>query len=171
MLLLPLLISASSSSSSAAITAGPRVPRPHHLLRDLPHPRLKVPREGGRMRPVDLRRGASVREALCRVVVHWSVFGWVVEAGSFNLHRSSTTRRCALSANLRIPSLLPVSSLIPLCRLKNEATLTNQALAKLNCKRRILLSGTPMQVRVRPFFATSGITHCDLAVSCGSEKA
>ncbi|KAD2806103.1 hypothetical protein E3N88_39480 [Mikania micrantha] len=32
-------------------------------------------------------------------------------------------------------------------RLKNDQTLTNRALAALPCKRRILLSGTPMQVR------------------------
>nr|GMD63545.1 protein CHROMATIN REMODELING 25 [Ipomoea batatas] len=33
-------------------------------------------------------------------------------------------------------------------RLKNDQTLTNRALASLSCKRRILLSGTPMQVRI-----------------------
>lgn len=31
-------------------------------------------------------------------------------------------------------------------RLKNDKTLTNQALACLACRRRVLLSGTPMQV-------------------------
>lgn len=30
-------------------------------------------------------------------------------------------------------------------RLKNDATLTNRALDSLPCKRRVLLSGTPMQ--------------------------
>jgi DNA repair and recombination RAD54-like protein len=30
-------------------------------------------------------------------------------------------------------------------RLKNDATLTNKALAGLHCRRRVLLSGTPMQ--------------------------
>ena len=31
-------------------------------------------------------------------------------------------------------------------RLKNDATLTNQCLSQLHCRRRVLLSGTPMQV-------------------------
>ena len=30
-------------------------------------------------------------------------------------------------------------------RLKNDATLTNKALSALACRRRVLLSGTPMQ--------------------------
>jgi SNF2 family DNA or RNA helicase len=38
-------------------------------------------------------------------------------------------------------------------RLKNEATLTTQALGKLKCLRRILLSGTPMQNDLDEFFA------------------
>ena len=38
-------------------------------------------------------------------------------------------------------------------RLKNEATLTNQALGKLKCLRRVLLSGTPMQNDLDEFFA------------------
>ena len=38
-------------------------------------------------------------------------------------------------------------------RLKNDATLTAQALDKLQCKRRILLSGTPMQNDLEEFYA------------------
>ncbi|KAG2497992.1 hypothetical protein HYH03_004251 [Edaphochlamys debaryana] len=38
-------------------------------------------------------------------------------------------------------------------RLKNDATLTNRALGNLPCKRRVLLSGTPMQNHLDEFFA------------------
>ncbi|KAJ4817595.1 DNA repair and recombination protein RAD54-like [Rhynchospora pubera] len=38
-------------------------------------------------------------------------------------------------------------------RLKNDQTLTNKALAALPCKRRILLSGTPMQNDLEEFFS------------------
>ncbi|KXZ56498.1 hypothetical protein GPECTOR_1g446 [Gonium pectorale] len=38
-------------------------------------------------------------------------------------------------------------------RLKNDATLTNRALDTLQCKRRVLLSGTPMQNHLDEFFA------------------
>eukprot|EP00775_Hariotina_reticulata_P012633 gene12633-12762_t len=38
-------------------------------------------------------------------------------------------------------------------RLKNDATLTNRALDSLPCRRRILLSGTPMQNHLDEFFA------------------
>ncbi|GFR41308.1 hypothetical protein Agub_g1986, partial [Astrephomene gubernaculifera] len=38
-------------------------------------------------------------------------------------------------------------------RLKNDATLTNRALDNLPCKRRVLLSGTPMQNHLDEFFA------------------
>eukprot|EP00873_Tetraselmis_striata_P027428 jgi/Tetstr1/447692/TSEL_035049.t1 len=38
-------------------------------------------------------------------------------------------------------------------RLKNDATLTNQALDSLACKRRVLLSGTPLQNHLDEFYA------------------
>ncbi|KAL6760316.1 SNF2 family N-terminal domain-containing protein [Haematococcus lacustris] len=38
-------------------------------------------------------------------------------------------------------------------RLKNDATLTNRALGSLPCKRRVLLSGTPMQNHLDEFYA------------------
>ena len=38
-------------------------------------------------------------------------------------------------------------------RLKNGQTLTNQALASLACRRRVLLSGTPMQNQLQEFYA------------------
>ncbi|MEW5303086.1 MAG: hypothetical protein WDW36_005813 [Sanguina aurantia] len=38
-------------------------------------------------------------------------------------------------------------------RLKNDATLTNKALSSLQCKRRVLLSGTPMQNHLDEFYA------------------
>lgn len=38
-------------------------------------------------------------------------------------------------------------------RLKNDQTLTNKALASLKCKRRVLLSGTPMQNQLQEFYA------------------
>ena len=44
-------------------------------------------------------------------------------------------------------------------RLKNEATLTNQALGKLKCLRRVLLSGTPMQNDLDEFFAMVDFTN------------
>jgi DNA repair and recombination RAD54-like protein len=44
-------------------------------------------------------------------------------------------------------------------RLKNEATLTNQALASLPCRRRILLSGTPMQNDLEEFYAMVDFTN------------
>lgn len=44
-------------------------------------------------------------------------------------------------------------------RLKNGQTLTNQALATLSCKRRILLSGTPMQNDLEEFFAMVNFTN------------
>ncbi|WOK93990.1 DNA repair and recombination protein RAD54 isoform X1 [Canna indica] len=44
-------------------------------------------------------------------------------------------------------------------RLKNDQTLTNRALAALPCKRRILLSGTPMQNDLEEFFAMVNFTN------------
>ncbi|KAK9176794.1 hypothetical protein WN944_028813 [Citrus x changshan-huyou] len=44
-------------------------------------------------------------------------------------------------------------------RLKNDQTLTNRALAALSCKRRILLSGTPMQNDLEEFFAMVNFTN------------
>ena len=38
-------------------------------------------------------------------------------------------------------------------RLKNDQTLTNKALASMDCKRRVLLSGTPMQNQLQEFYA------------------
>ncbi|KAI3777664.1 hypothetical protein L1987_47465 [Smallanthus sonchifolius] len=44
-------------------------------------------------------------------------------------------------------------------RLKNDQTLTNRALAALSCKRRILLSGTPMQNHLEEFYAMVNFTN------------
>ncbi|PSS26102.1 Protein CHROMATIN REMODELING like [Actinidia chinensis var. chinensis] len=44
-------------------------------------------------------------------------------------------------------------------RLKNNQTLTNRALAALSCKRRILLSGTPMQNDLEEFYAMVNFTN------------
>ncbi|WVZ22366.1 hypothetical protein V8G54_000910 [Vigna mungo] len=44
-------------------------------------------------------------------------------------------------------------------RLKNDQTITNRALAALPCKRRILLSGTPLQNDLEEFFAMVNFTN------------
>ncbi|XP_078157888.1 DNA repair/recombination protein [Carex rostrata] len=44
-------------------------------------------------------------------------------------------------------------------RLKNDQTLTNKALAALPCKRRILLSGTPMQNDLEEFYSMVNFTN------------
>ncbi|TYK13976.1 protein CHROMATIN REMODELING 25 isoform X1 [Cucumis melo var. makuwa] len=44
-------------------------------------------------------------------------------------------------------------------RLKNDQTLTNRALAALSCRRRVLLSGTPMQNDLEEFFAMVNFTN------------
>eukprot|EP00899_Mesostigma_viride_P007949 jgi/Mesvir1/17155/Mv07580-RA.1 len=44
-------------------------------------------------------------------------------------------------------------------RLKNEATLTTQALSMLSCRRRVLLSGTPMQNDLDEFYAMVSFTN------------
>jgi DNA repair and recombination RAD54-like protein len=44
-------------------------------------------------------------------------------------------------------------------RLKNERTLTNQALNSLTCRRRVLLSGTPMQNDLEEFYAMVDFTN------------
>ncbi|XP_055834255.1 protein CHROMATIN REMODELING 25 isoform X2 [Solanum dulcamara] len=44
-------------------------------------------------------------------------------------------------------------------RLKNDQTLTNRALASLACKRRVLLSGTPMQNDLEEFYAMVNFTN------------
>ncbi|GER56642.1 DNA repair and recombination protein RAD54 [Striga asiatica] len=44
-------------------------------------------------------------------------------------------------------------------RLKNDQTLTNRALAALSCKRRILLSGTPMQNDLEEFYSMVNFTN------------
>lgn len=44
-------------------------------------------------------------------------------------------------------------------RLKNDQTLTNRALASLSCKRRVLLSGTPMQNDLEEFYAMVNFTN------------
>ena len=40
-------------------------------------------------------------------------------------------------------------------RLKNDATLTNRALDSLACRRRVLLSGTPLQNRLDEFYGAA----------------
>ncbi|KAI9127982.1 hypothetical protein K1719_000975 [Acacia pycnantha] len=44
-------------------------------------------------------------------------------------------------------------------RLKNDQTITNRALATLSCKRRVLLSGTPLQNDLAEFFAMVNFTN------------
>ncbi|XP_054787444.1 protein CHROMATIN REMODELING 25 [Prosopis cineraria] len=44
-------------------------------------------------------------------------------------------------------------------RLKNDQTITNRALAALSCKRRVLLSGTPLQNDLEEFFAMVNFTN------------
>ncbi|XP_058778584.1 protein CHROMATIN REMODELING 25-like [Vicia villosa] len=44
-------------------------------------------------------------------------------------------------------------------RLKNDQTITNRALAALPCKRRVLLSGTPLQNDLEEFFAMVNFTN------------
>ncbi|GAA0159567.1 damaged DNA-binding protein [Lithospermum erythrorhizon] len=44
-------------------------------------------------------------------------------------------------------------------RLKNDQTLTNRALAALTCRRRILLSGTPMQNDLEEFYSMVNFTN------------
>ncbi|GAV66346.1 SNF2_N domain-containing protein/Helicase_C domain-containing protein [Cephalotus follicularis] len=44
-------------------------------------------------------------------------------------------------------------------RLKNDQTITNRALAALSCRRRILLSGTPMQNDLEEFFSMVNFTN------------
>lgn len=44
-------------------------------------------------------------------------------------------------------------------RLKNDKTLTNQALAQVQCNRRILLSGTPIQNDLEEFYAMVNFTN------------
>ncbi|CAJ1924287.1 unnamed protein product [Sphenostylis stenocarpa] len=69
-------------------------------------------------------------------------------------------------------------------RLKNDQTITNRALAALPCKRRILLSGTPLQNDLEEFFAMvnftnpgilGGIAHFrryyEAPIICGREPA
>ena len=47
-------------------------------------------------------------------------------------------------------------------RLKNDQTLTNRALASLACRRRVLLSGTPMQNQLQEFY--SMVNFCNPGV-------
>ncbi|CAK9143929.1 unnamed protein product [Ilex paraguariensis] len=67
-------------------------------------------------------------------------------------------------------------------RLKNDQTLTNRALAAVSCKRRILLSGTPMQNDLEEFYAMVNFTnpgilgdaanfrrHYETPIICGRE--
>lgn len=69
-------------------------------------------------------------------------------------------------------------------RLKNDQTITNKALAALPCKRRVLLSGTPLQNDLEEFFAMvnftnpgilGGIAHFrryfEAPIICGREPA
>ena len=44
-------------------------------------------------------------------------------------------------------------------RLKNAETATNQALAQLDCRRRILLTGTPLQNDLDEFYAMVDFTN------------
>ena len=44
-------------------------------------------------------------------------------------------------------------------RLKNAETATNQTLAKLICRRRLLLSGTPLQNDLNEFYAMVDFTN------------
>jgi SNF2 family DNA or RNA helicase len=48
-------------------------------------------------------------------------------------------------------------------RLKNEVSATRTALSRIPCRRRVLLTGTPMQNDLVEFFSVSG--HFRLAIS------
>ena len=50
-------------------------------------------------------------------------------------------------------------------RLKNDQTKTNVALSNLPCKRRVLLSGTPMQNDLEEFFSMVDFTNPGLSLS------
>lgn len=52
-------------------------------------------------------------------------------------------------------------------RLKNDATLTNKALSALPCKRRVLLSGTPMQNHLDEFFSMADF--CNPVRACARQ--
>ena len=60
--------------------------------------------------------------------------------------RSSDRTRVPMHQRLYSRNLLSPLQTLNGHRLKNDATLTNKALAGLACRRRVLLSGTPMQV-------------------------
>ncbi len=47
-------------------------------------------------------------------------------------------------------------------RLKNDQTLTNKALGSMHCKRRILLSGTPLQNQLQEFYSMVNFCNPDL---------
>ncbi|KAH9603099.1 hypothetical protein KSS87_010374, partial [Heliosperma pusillum] len=52
-------------------------------------------------------------------------------------------------------------------RLKNDQTITNKALASLECKRRVLLSGTPMQNDLEEFYAMVNFTNPGILGNAG----
>ena len=51
-------------------------------------------------------------------------------------------------------------------RLKNDKTATTKSLASLPCRRRVLLSGTPMQNDLEEFFAMVDFTNPGVLGSC-----
>lgn len=79
----------------------------------------------------------------------------VISYDTFRLHADSFVSRYYQPGDELIPGKTSCDLLI--CdeahRLKNDKTLTTQALSKLECKRRVLLSGTPMQNDLEEFYS------------------
>ncbi len=80
--------------------------------------------------------------------------------------RASQRAHAGGSAAARSPPLQAIIVSLPSrgCpqahRLKNDATLTNRALDSLACRRRVLLSGTPLQNRLDEFYGGLAWLYC-----------
>jgi SNF2-related domain len=99
---------------------------PHPVIRDVPHPCGPHARRQRLVRSNQEQEPATTAQELCSTIYHLE-----------SCVRMLSDRFCGTCSDLLICDEAH--------RLKNDATQTNRALDSLACKRRVLLSGTPMQ--------------------------
>jgi len=100
---------------------------------------------GGKIRTCPLEQGPKVKSNIEGFLGNWGTSPQVliVSYETFRTH----------AAKFKKPGSCDLLICDEAHRLKNDATMTNQCLAALPCRRRILLSGTPMQNDLGEFYA------------------
>lgn len=118
--------------------------------------RLLPPPEATRQSPHHQLRGETAQ--VTTATARFELDGLWTLSVPFTASKPSQTFRIH-AEKLHVPSACDILICDEAHRLKNDATLTNRALDALPCKRRVLLSGTPLQNDLAEFFAMVDFTN------------